>query len=114
MTIFGKLPLELIGLVLSYDGIYKLRNGVFMKQFAKNDLRYDLFDMIPKPKVSITSSFTFIYVDFNEQYYTDGIIRSIKITINNRMPFGIFLYQYSNLLHDDLLERRKCLTYLFM
>ena len=119
MDTIEKLPIELKKLIFSYIGIYKLRNGVYMKQIEKNDLRYNLLDKIPKPKINITNNSTIIYIELHEKnkVYDDGWylpillpIRSIKITyIRN---FDRIIYQYSNLLHDNLLENKDCLTYI--
>ena len=71
MTIFRYLPLELIELILSYDGIYKKRNGIYMKQICNVDLRYNLFNTIPKPKIYITGKCSHIYIDFFDKMISE-------------------------------------------
>jgi hypothetical protein len=44
------LPKEIIHIILSYDGKIKYRNGNYMNQISQDDVRYRLFDTIPKPK----------------------------------------------------------------
>ena len=49
---FDKLPVELIALILEYDGSIKKRNGVYMNQIPKNDTRYDLLKFLPVDSVN--------------------------------------------------------------
>ena len=49
-TFLQKLPEVLENNVLEYAGKIKLRNGKYMKQIPKDDLRYDILRTIPPKK----------------------------------------------------------------
>ena len=46
----NQLPLEIVHHILEYDGRIKYRHGKYINQFARDDVRYRLFDTIPVPK----------------------------------------------------------------
>ena len=47
MKVFEKLPMELIDIILNYNGSIKLRNGVYINQIPRNDTRYELLKQFP-------------------------------------------------------------------
>ena len=95
MTIFAYLPLEVIEIILSYDGVYKKRNGHYMKQICHNDTRYKLLDTIPKPRKSIPGIyFCHIYIDFFKQHP----YRTLRILIIYVDTKSEILYYYDKLL----------------
>jgi hypothetical protein len=51
---FTSLPLDIVHYILSYDGLFKLRNGKYMGQISKSDYRYELLLEIPR---EFTSSY---------------------------------------------------------
>ena len=50
---FQKLPSDILNRVLDYDGTIKYRNGKYMNQILKNDIRYKIFNNIPKCEVTL-------------------------------------------------------------
>ncbi len=48
MDIFKYLPMEVIQIIIKYDGKIKYRNGVFVNQIMKNDHRYKLLLNVPR------------------------------------------------------------------
>ena len=99
MTIFAYLPTEIIEYILSYDGLYKNRNGCFIKQISNDDSRYKLFDNVPKPTISIVNRKSYIYVDIKIRF--EGY-RTISIDcIHNDISTNLLLYHYNKLLYGD-------------
>ena len=52
MKDFEKLPMELIDIILNYNGSIKLRNGVYINQIPRNDTRYELLKQLPTDAVN--------------------------------------------------------------
>ena len=52
MKVFEKLPMELIDIILNYNGSIKLRNGVYINQIPRNDTRYELLKQLPTDAVN--------------------------------------------------------------
>lgn len=52
-SIFRHLPNEVIHHILSYSDVIKYRNGVYMNQIPKTDLRYSMIRKIPSPDVHV-------------------------------------------------------------
>ena len=83
-TIFQRLPIELIPIILSYEGtILKERNGKYMKQIVKTDERYELLTQIPIKQVI-----------FNHNM---GTYVRVRFTANK---FAMTMTEYSN--HLDM------------
>ena len=70
---FGNLPSELIENVLSYDGSWKIRNGIYMRQIPKDDSRFGLFENIPKPRIKKTPNCVYIAVDFEKKLFFENL-----------------------------------------
>jgi hypothetical protein len=66
---YHNLPIDIINMILLYDGTIKFRNGKYMNQIQKNDPIYDLLKKISKPymisKKYIHNGFT-IRVDLSD------------------------------------------------
>jgi hypothetical protein len=87
--LFQDLPIEIVNIILSYDGSIKYRNGEYVNQISKTDFRYNLLFRIPLPKISITSDY-FIFssrVDFTNTNHS--LFCRILIP-----PFDVFVYHY--------------------
>jgi hypothetical protein len=50
---FQTLPQDVLQQILVYDGTIKYRNGVYMNQISKNDIRYKICNKIPKCEVTL-------------------------------------------------------------
>ena len=46
--LFSKIPIDILQLILQFDGSLKKRNGVYMNQIPIQDERYKLFRSIPR------------------------------------------------------------------
>ena len=86
MIIFQNLPKELIHIILSYDGKIKYRNGKYINQILREDERYHIFKIIPKPRfwlvdggfeclINFTGKYTFIIY-----YYT---IQRVPVSVDD-------------------------------
>jgi hypothetical protein len=52
MNIFMNLPIELISIILVYEGsLLRERNGKMMNQVVKTDKRYSILSTIPKKRI---------------------------------------------------------------
>ena len=87
--LFSKTPIDILQLILQFDGRLKKRNGVYMNQILINDERYKLLRSIPQKEFFGTTlserrtvfivnntivNETFVYFrnkrDENNKYYT--------------------------------------------
>jgi hypothetical protein len=113
------LPKELQNLILEYAGIIKFRNGMFINQLNKDDLKYNLI------KIYLENKNNLILQLPNTGYCFDGIINDngcgimydynwfgLGITlftfykkINNTFwyKYTDFIYKFLNLQHNDLI-----------
>lgn len=48
---YHNLPIDIINIILLYDGTIKFRNGKYMNQIEKEDPRYDLLNKVQKPDI---------------------------------------------------------------
>jgi hypothetical protein len=64
------LPTEIIHYILSFDERWKIRNGKYMYQIPKTDIRYEMLKKIPQPglfRSRIYSTESIVILNF---YYT--------------------------------------------
>jgi hypothetical protein len=73
---FTNLPMELVIKVLEYAGIIRIRNGKYMNQILKTDLRYVLLSSIPK--IQITN---YIFTVYKEVIFSNARYK-LFITVN--------------------------------
>jgi hypothetical protein len=93
---YSKLPLDIIYHILSYTGIVKLRNGKYIYQISKTDVRYKILDSIPKHKVCKISNRYVMYVMLK---ITSNHSKCINIAFefeNNKIE-----YSYLHLVHAN-------------
>ena len=66
------LPLEIVHLILEYDGRIKNRNGKYMNQIAQDDDRYLMLQKIPQFYSNISSNWSSSHIILlkNTIYYT--------------------------------------------
>ena len=69
-SIWIKLPIELVNLILEYNGSIKLRNGKYMNQISKTDSRYSPLMEIPAKELFFNwGSGTYVHVLFSNITY---------------------------------------------
>ena len=93
----NRFPQEIVHRILEYDGRIKYRHGKYINQFARDDVRYRLFDTIPVPK-----------------YYSgiDGFCNQIDFTIGYSLYWGSFQgtnpkfvqYRFIKVLHEEIYD----------
>jgi len=68
--IWTKLPIELVNLILEYNGSIKLRNGKYIDQISKSDVRYAPLMTIPVKKLVFNcGAGTYVHVLFSNFTY---------------------------------------------
>ena len=73
-SLFRGIPIEIVNIILSYEGSLKERNGKYMKQISKTDERYQIFERIPKQNLICASYYgSYAYV-----HILDGTCRLTK------------------------------------
>lgn len=98
--IFSTLPLDVIHHILSYSDAIKWRNGNYMDQISKTDIRYQMLKTIPKPRVDIFSDGHFeLIINFPFDRKENTQMRFYWVP-NQR----IIIYQYYSLLFSNLNE----------
>ena len=83
---FEKLPLELIDLILEYDGSIKKRNGVYINQIPKNDTRYDLLKNLPVDSFILRNLMNDVDNDINYTFLSIKLFIKTLITIKTIKP----------------------------
>ena len=64
------LPIEIIHLILSFDGSIKYRKGKYTDQILKTDKRYDMLCNMPIPRINLTNRIQFdILIYFHNKNY---------------------------------------------
>ena len=95
--IFQRLPIELIPIILSYDGtIIKQRNGKYMKQIVKSDKRYDIFKTNPIKHLIFNHDMgTYVYIRFTANNlsmtmteYSNHLNMNIYILLKHGSPIS--------------------------
>ena len=59
--VYHNLPIDVVNIVLSYNGSVKLRNGKYMTQIEKNDPRYDLLRRISRVIFLVNTRDCFVF-----------------------------------------------------
>lgn len=81
----GKLPLEMVNHILSFDKRFVIRNGkvIQIKTIPKNDMRYHLLSNIPLKECSSIENTMFVFLFVNEwkQYFILHSKHEIKIQV---------------------------------
>ena len=103
---FKQLSIDIIKKIIEYNGTIKWRNGVFINQINKYDLRYNLLLKIPRPFVYINSFFTFHYIIFFPRPLYSTVKRCLHIYSNSNNDiiylldvedlFTVRLFTFSN------------------
>jgi hypothetical protein len=113
--IFAYLPNGIIREIVSYTGAtYKKRNGKYMGQIPKNDIRYVLLLTIPKKRIWID-----VYSEYSENtrnlvYFHSSVILtridddSDRFDLNPTVYLDVYGFKYNN---DPCLGNRETIDY---
>ena len=88
--LWNSLSMEIVGIILSYDGRIKYRNGEYVNQINKYDHRYDLLMQIQRPIYSRNR----IFVMFNNTKYL-------------RITFGTYWRANTDMITYDFVNRKR-------
>ena len=109
MKVFEKLPMELIDIILNYNGSIKRRNGVYINQIPRNDTRYELLKQLPTDAVNNMDIMEEIddlkdYMNNDGENYEGDFYRFILMDIINKYD-GLFtrMNGYDHILNIDLI-----------
>ena len=61
--------MDIVQHILQYDGRMKFRNGVFMNQISKMDVRYELILAIPKKRVFSNGNFCITFTNSRHLFF---------------------------------------------
>ena len=107
MKVFEKLPMELIDIILNYNGSIKRRNGVYINQIPRNDTRYELLKQLPTDAVNNMDIMEEIddlkdYMNNDGENYEGDFYRFILMDIINKYD-GLFtrMNGYDHILNID-------------
>ena len=108
--IFANLPNGIIREIVSYTGAtYKKRNGKYMGQIPKNDIRYALLLTIPKKKI-----YTDVYTENTRNllyFHSSVILNRIDDENSDRFVYlEIYGFKYNN---DPYLGNKETIDYKF-
>lgn len=96
MSTYCNLPLDIIHHILSYNDAIKWRNGKYMNQLSKSDMRYQLLKTVSKPRVDI-----FIDGHFEWIIKFKDVGESIQLRIYWAPNRRKVIYQYYCLLYSE-------------
>lgn len=68
------LPREIINIILEYTGVIKYRNGKYMNQILRDDIRYHMIKTISKPIESHIPGGFYCSLHFSSGYDVDWSI----------------------------------------
>ena len=97
----NRLPLEIVHLILEYNGSIKYRHGKYMNQIAQDDVRYKMLQTVPKIEtcynhylcMTITGNGNKIYCEKNVSPYLLKELIMIKIYSDTGKVSYCYKYQ---------------------
>jgi hypothetical protein len=94
----NKIPLEILDQILAYEGRFRYRNGVLMRQIPKNDIRKLLVSRIPRIHHQTNTSSSVILFITKFKYYSLNYL-----VIKDPFPkIQMSLYTYFNCAQNDI------------
>jgi hypothetical protein len=106
--LYSNLPIDVIYHILLYTGIVKFRNGKYMNQIPKTDVRYKIIDTIPRYRLYDFYNTYGLFVWLKKIRDNHPIFINITIDYENK----IIEYCYHNLLHSEINARNVKYFYL--
>ena len=93
------LPIDILHIILEYDGRIKYRNGMYINSIVKNDDRYRSIDIFIRKKINICRNIDFdsirnrflFYVEF-EQMPNMGLVYDYNYTYSNKLDIRFYHY----------------------
>lgn len=107
---FTQLPQDIEYNILEYTGDVKYRNGKYMFQIPKNDLRYKILERIPKPRPFYLLGDNGTEINLTPNYINIKERKSIVIKYN--IPTTWLSYSYTNLLYNEENKDLNSIRYL--
>ena len=82
MDLLHYLPIELVRIIMEFEGTLVVRNGKYMNRIHKSDPRYNILLTIPKPKLTVYDNEIYEYaIEFMGHVYI--------VTVNIFMNEGL-------------------------
>jgi hypothetical protein len=94
---FAQLPIDIIHHILSYTDTIKLRNGKYMNQISKTDVRYELLQEIPAFETINYGDGIFM----NNVYFTKYNCGSEQLRFHYNIKLRRIIYQYYCVLNTE-------------